>query len=247
MAPSGKLAVVTGASSGIGEATVRRLRADGWDVLAGARRMDRLQTLADETGAQVKHLDVTDPASVAAFCDGIDALGLLVNNAGGAHRLDRVADARDEDWRWMFEVNVLGVVRMTRALLPALRASGDGQVITIGSTAGHQVYPGGSAYNAAKFGVAALVEALRTELVGEPVRVTEIAPGMVNGTEFSVVRFGGDTARADKVYEGIEALWPSDVAEAIAWVAARPAHVNIDLMIVKPRDQVNPWVVNRRA
>lgn len=247
MAPSGKLAVVTGASSGIGEATVRRLRADGWDVLAGARRMDRLQTLADETGAQVKQLDVTDPASVAAFCDGIDVLGLLVNNAGGAHRLDRVADARDEDWRWMFEVNVLGVVRMTRALLPALRASGDGQVITIGSTAGHQVYPGGSAYNAAKFGVAALVEALRTELVGEPVRVTEIAPGMVNGTEFSVVRFGGDTARADKVYEGIEALWPSDVAEAIAWVAARPAHVNIDLMIVKPRDQVNPWVVNRRA
>jgi NADP-dependent 3-hydroxy acid dehydrogenase YdfG len=241
------LAIVTGASSGIGAATVRRLRADGWDVLAGARRTDRLDALADETGAQVKPLDVTDPDSVAAFCEGITALDLLVNNAGGAHRLDKVEDADDEDWRWMFEVNVLGVVRMTRALLPALRASGNAQLINVGSTAGHAVYPGGSAYNAAKYGVAALTEALRMELIGEPIRITEIAPGMVAETEFSIVRFEGDTERAAKVYEGVEALVPGDIADAIAWTAARPAHVNIDLMIVKPRDQVNPWMVHRRG
>lgn len=241
------LAIVTGASSGIGAATVRRLRADGWDVLAGARRTDRLDALAAETGAQVKPLDVTDPDSVAAFTDGIDSLDLLVNNAGGAHRLDEVENANDEDWRWMFEVNVLGVVRMTRTLLPALRASGNAQLINIGSTAGHMVYPGGSAYNAAKFSVAALTEALRMELVGEPIRITEIAPGMVDGTEFSVVRFDGDTERAAKVYEGVEALVPADIADAVAWTASRPAHVNIDLMIVKPRDQVNPWMVHRRA
>lgn len=241
------LAIVTGASSGIGEATVRRLRADGWDVLAGARRLERLEVLAADTGARVLPLDVTDPASVDAFCEGIDSLDLLVNNAGGAHRLDKVENARDEDWRWMFEVNVLGVVRMTRKLLPALRASGNAQLINIGSTAGHQVYPGGAAYNAAKFGVAALTEALRTELVGEPIRVTEIAPGMVTDTEFSVVRFEGDTDRAAKVYDGVEPLIPADIADAVAWTAARPARMNIDLMIVKPRDQVNPWLVNRRG
>lgn len=240
-------AIVTGASSGLGEATVRRLRSDGWDVLAGARRIDRLEALASETGARVKPLDVTDPDSVAAFCEGISSVDLLVNNAGGAHRLDRIENSRDEDWRWMFEVNVLGVVRMTRTLLPALRASGDALIINIGSTAGHQVYPGGSAYNAAKFSVSALTEALRLELVGEPIKITEIAPGMVTDTEFSVVRFEGDEDRAAKVYEGMDALVPSDIADAVAWTAARPARMNIDLMIVKPRDQVNPWVLNRRG
>lgn len=242
-----RTAVVTGASSGIGAATVRRLRADGWDVLAGARRIDRLDALARETGARTAHLDVTDAASVDAFIAGIDTLDLLVNNAGGAHHLDKVENARDEDWRWMFEVNLLGTVRMTRALLPALRASGDACIITIGSTAGHTVYPGGSAYNAAKYGVVVVTEALRMELVGEPIRITEIAPGMVTDTEFSVVRFDGDEGRAAKVYEGVTPLVPEDIADAVAWAASRPSHVNIDLMIVKPRDQVNPWVVNRRV
>jgi len=242
-----KTAVVTGASSGIGAATVRALRAGGWDVLAGARRTDHLEQLAGETGCTWKPLDVTDQGSVDAFCDGIEQLNLLVNNAGGARGLEKVADTVDEHWRWMFEVNVLGVARMTRALLPALRASGDGHVITIGSIAGYEAYPGGAGYNAAKFGARAIMDALRLELFGEPIRVTEIAPGLVAGAEFSLVRFDGDEQRAEKVYENTTPLRVEDIAACVAFAAERPSHVNIDLMVVKPRDQARATMVHRGA
>lgn len=226
---------------------MRALCADGWEVLAGARRTDRLEQLAAETGCSWKRLDVTDQPSVDTFCDGIATLNLLVNNAGGAKGFGPVAEANDEHWRWMFEVNVLGVERMTRVLLPALRASGDGHVITIGSIAGHEAYEGGAGYNAAKFGARAVMEALRLELFGEPVRVTEIAPGLVSGAEFSLVRFDGDEQRAAKVYEGTTPLQVEDVAACVAFAANRPSHVNIDLMIVKPREQPRATKVLRRG
>jgi len=238
-------AVVTGASSGIGAATARVLAREGFDVVVGARRVDRLATLADEIGASFAPLDVTDTASVEAFCDQVGPCRLLVNNAGGALGLDAVVDADEEEWRWMYEANVLGVVRMTRALLPRLVDSGDGHVVVVGSIAGHEAYPGGAGYNAAKFGVRAVTRALRLELLGQPVRVTEIDPGMVD-TEFSTVRFGGDRARAEQVYRGVVPLTADDVAECIAFAATRPPHVNIDEMIVLARDQAGPREVYRR-
>lgn len=239
--------MVTGASSGIGAATARALVAAGFEVIAGARRADRLAALAEETGCRWARLDVTDQASVDAFCSEIDTLHLLVNNAGGAKGFGPVADSRDDEWRWMFEVNVLGVARMTRALLPALERSGDGHVVTIGSLAGYEAYEGGAGYNAAKFGARAVMESLRLELLGAPVRVTEIAPGLVAGAEFSLVRFGGDEARAAKVYEGTTPLTVEDVAGCVAFVATRPSHVNIDLLVVKPREQARATRVLRRS
>jgi len=240
-----KVAVVTGASSGIGAATVRRLAADGFDVVAGARRVEQLREVAEPLGARAVTLDVCDTASVEAFCADVPACHLLVNNAGGAHGLAPVADADEEAWRWMYDANVLGVMRMTRALLPKLVASGDGHVVVIGSIAGLEPYPGGAGYNAAKFGVRAVTGVLRQELLGQPVRVTEIDPGMVE-TEFSVVRFGGDKVRADAVYAGVEPLTADDIADCIAWAATRPAHVNIDQIVVKPRDQATATRVHRR-
>jgi len=241
-----KTAVVTGASSGIGAATVRALTKAGFDVLAGARRTDRLEALAAGTGCRWATLDVTDQDSVDAFCAEIESLNLLVNNAGGAKGFDPVAEADDEQWRWMFEVNVLGVARMTRALLPALEGSGDGHVLTVGSIAGYEAYEKGAGYNAAKFGARAVMEALRLEMFGKPIRVSEVAPGLVTGAEFSVVRFGGDEARAAKVYEGTTPLTVEDVAECITFVATRPSHVNIDLLVVKPREQPRATKVLRR-
>jgi NADP-dependent 3-hydroxy acid dehydrogenase YdfG len=238
-------AIVTGASSGIGAATARVLAREGFNVVIGARRLDRLASLADEIGASFAPLDVTDSSSVSAFCDTIDSCTLLVNNAGGALGLDKVAEADEARWRWMYEANVLGVVRMTKALLPRLIDSGDGHVIVVGSIAAHEAYPGGAGYNAAKFGVRAVTRALRLELLGQPVRVTEIDPGMVE-TEFSAVRFGGDRERADAVYRGVTPLSADDVAECIAFAATRPPHVNIDEMIVLARDQVGPREVYRR-
>lgn len=237
--------MVTGASSGIGAAAARQLAADGWDVVVGARRIDRLRDLADEIGARALPLDVTDQASVDAFCAAVDECRVLVNNAGGAWGLEPLAEADDEKWRWMFEVNVLGTVRMTRALLPRLVASGDGLVVVVGSIAGIEPYPGGSGYNAAKSGEHALARALRMELLGQPVRVSIVAPGMVE-TEFSIVRFDGDVDRAATVYEGVEPLTADDVAECITWVAGRPAHVNIDQLVVLPRDQASATRVHRR-
>lgn len=241
-----KTAVVTGASSGIGAATARKLVKEGFDVLAGARRMDRLEELASETGCRIAQLDVTDPASVEAFCTPIEVCHLLVNNAGGAKGLEPVAEAHDDDWAWMYEVNVLGLMRMTRSLLPVLERSGDGHVINVGSIAGYETYPGGAGYTAVKHAVRAITETLRLELFGRPVRVTEIAPGLVAGAEFSLVRFGGDEARAAKVYEGTTPLQVDDVADAIAYAATRPSHVNIDLLVIKPREQARATMVHRR-
>jgi NADP-dependent 3-hydroxy acid dehydrogenase YdfG len=242
------VAVVTGASSGIGAAAARRLVDEGFEVVLGARRMDRLHEVADALGssARVLPLDVTDADSVAAFCAQVDACRLLVNNAGGALGRDAVADADEEQWQWMYDANVLGVMRMTRALLPKLVASGDGHVITIGSIAGIEPYPGGAGYNAAKHAVRAVMDVLRMELLGQPVRVSEIDPGMVE-TEFSVVRFGGDEAAAAKVYDGMTPLTADDIAECIAWVATRPSHVDIDQMVVRPRDQARATMVFRTS
>ncbi len=239
-----RTAVVTGASSGIGAATARVLAEQGWHVVVGARRLDRLETLAAEIGGTAHVLDVTDQASVDAFCDAIDGCHLLVNSAGGARGMTSVAEADDDEWLQMFEMNVMGTLRLTRALLPKLIASGDGQLVSIGSLAAIEPYPGGAGYNAAKHAVRVLTRVLRLEMKGQPIRVCEIDPGAVE-TEFSVVRFSGDQERADKVYEGMTPLTADDVAQAIAWVASRPAHVNIDQMLIMPRDQVSAQVMHR--
>ncbi len=239
-----RLAVVTGASSGIGAATAARLRDDGFEVVIGARRLDRLGEVADRIGATARVLDVCDPESVERFCDGVERCDLLVNNAGGAKGLRPVAEADEEEWRWMFDANVLGVMRMTRALLPKLVAGGDGHVVVVGSIAALEAYPGGAGYNAAKFGARAVTSALRRELLGQPVRITEVDPGMVE-TDFSLVRFGGDRDRADAVYDGVDALTAEDVADCIAWAATRPSRVNIDQIVVKPRDQASATEVHR--
>lgn len=234
-------ALVTGASSGIGAATVTRLRADGWDVVATARRADRLADLTRRTGAEAFAADVTSQADVAALVEHVRATGGLdavVNNAGGALGLDPVASADVEDWRRMYEVNVLGTLRVTQGVLPMLRDHG-GDVVVVTSTAAHAPYPGGAGYTGAKHAERMLSETLRWELVGEPVRVVEIAPGAVATEEFSLVRFGGDAQRAAAVYEGYQPLVAEDVADAIAWALTRPAHVNVDLLVVRPRAQAN--------
>ncbi len=239
-------AVVTGASSGIGAATARLLAAAGFDVVLGARRLDRLEALADETGGRALALDVTSQESVDAFTEAVGPAQVLVNNAGGAVGLDPVADAGVEDWRAMFEVNVLGSLRMTKALLPTLVASGQGHVVLVTSTAGHVVYEGGGGYTAAKHAQTALAETLRLELCGQPVRVTEIAPGMVRTDEFALNRFGGDEARAASVYAGVDApLTAEDVADAITWCVTRPPHVDVDLLVLKPLAQAAAHKVHR--
>ena len=231
-------AVVTGASSGIGAATARRLVAEGFDVVAAARRTDRLEHLARETGCRAVALDVTDPASVQALAAAVPDCRVLVNNAGGAFGLDPITSADEADWQRMYDVNVLGTLRMTKALLPRLVASGDGVVVNVTSTAAHIVYEGGAGYAAAKHAQQAVTETLRLELCGQPVRVTEIAPGMVKTDEFSLVRFGGDRDRAESVYAGVPGpLTAEDIAECIAWVVTRPWHVNIDQLVVRPRAQ----------
>jgi NADP-dependent 3-hydroxy acid dehydrogenase YdfG len=241
------VAVVTGASSGIGAATARRLARDGFDVVAAARRRDRLDGLAaEQPGIRPATLDVTDDASVAALAADLPDVALLVNNAGGALGVDPVESARIEDWQRMYDSNVLGVLRMTQALLPALEAGTGGHVVVTGSIAGHLVYEGGGGYTAAKHAAAAMVETLRLELNGRPVRVTEIAPGMVRTEEFSLVRLGGDREAADRVYAGVdEPLTAEDVADAIAWTATRPRHVNVDLLVLKPLAQAAPHKVHR--
>lgn len=236
---------MTGASSGIGAATARRLAAEGFDVVLGARRMDRLEALAEEIGGRALRLDVTDRESVAQFCAEVPACRVLVNNAGGALGRDAVADADEDEWQWMYDANVLGVMRMTKALLPAIEASGDGHVVMVGSIAGHEPYIGGAGYNAAKFGLRAMTKVLRLELLGKPVRITSVDPGMVE-TEFSVVRFHGDTEKAAAVYAGVDALTADDIADCIAFAVTRPSHVNIDSMVVMPRDQASASNVHRR-
>ncbi|MEO9326628.1 SDR family NAD(P)-dependent oxidoreductase [Gordonia aurantiaca] len=232
------IAVVTGASSGIGAATARQLAGQGYHVVLGARRLDRVQKLAEEIGGTGKQLDVTDDDSVAAFVEGLDKVHVLVNNAGGAKGLDPVADADLDDWRWMWETNVLGSLRMTKALIPALIASGDGLIVAITSVAALEAYDNGAGYTSAKHAQAITHRTLRYELLGKPVRLTEICPGMVE-TEFSLVRFDGDEKRADAVYEGLTPLTAEDVAEVIGFVVSRPPHVNLDQIVLKPRDQAS--------
>jgi NADP-dependent 3-hydroxy acid dehydrogenase YdfG len=243
-----RTAVVTGASSGIGAATAVRLAREGFSVVLGARRHDRVAQVASACGpsARALPLDVTDLASVEAFCGEVDECNVLVNNAGGALGLDPIASASDDDWQRMYDTNVMGTMRMTRALLPALITSGNGHVVVIGSIASHEPYPGGGGYNAAKFAAKGFTGVLRKELLGRPVRVTEIDPGMVE-TEFSVVRFDGDTERAAKVYEGVTPLTPDDIADCVAFAVTRPSHVNIDSMIVLARDQAGAREVHRHT
>lgn len=240
-----KTAVVTGASSGIGAATARRLAAEGFRVVIGARRTERLAEVAGEIGATARVLDVTDTESVEEFCAEVTDCAVLVNNAGGALGLDPIAAADDEAWRWMYDANVLGTMRMTRALLPRLLESGDGHIVNIGSIAGLEVYENGGGYTAAKHALRAVTSTLRLELLGQPVRVTEVDPGMAE-TEFSIVRFGGDRDRAAKVYEGVDALTADDIADCVAFAVTRPGHVNIDQIVVRPRDQAAAGRVHRR-
>ena len=229
-------AVVTGASSGIGAATARALAADGFHVVLGARRVQRCQDIADEIGGTALPLDVLDPDSVAAFAAAVPTARVLVNNAGGAKGLDPALEADEAQWRWMWEANVLGTLRMTKALLPKLIDSGDGTLVTVTSIAALEAYDNGAGYTSAKHAQAAVHRTLRGEHLGQPVRFIEIAPGMVE-TEFSVVRFGGDEQRADGVYAGLTPLSAHDVAEVIAFAVSRPSHVNLDLIVVKPRAQ----------
>jgi NADP-dependent 3-hydroxy acid dehydrogenase YdfG len=233
-----RVAVVTGASSGIGAAAAKTLAAQGFHVVVAARRAERITALADELGGTAVVTDVTDDQSVAALASQLSRVDVLVNNAGGARGLEFVADADLEHWRWMWETNVLGTLRVTRALLPQLIDSGDGLIVTITSIAALEVYDGGAGYTAAKHAQGALHRTLRGELLGKPVRLTEIAPGAVE-TEFSLVRFAGDQQRADSVYTGMTPLVAADVAEVIGFVASRPSHVNLDQIILRPRDQAS--------
>ncbi|CAM5700396.1 SDR family NAD(P)-dependent oxidoreductase [Kribbella sp. NPDC020789] len=244
-------AVVTGAGSGIGAATARRLAAAGYDVLLTGRRKDRLDAVAARITAaggrcSAHPLDVTDRAAVRAFAETLDEVHVLVNNAGGALGTEYVAEADPADWSAMYEVNVLGVLHVTQALLPALTASGDGTVVVLSSTAGHVAYEGGGGYVAAKHGAHALAATLRLELCGEPVRVVEIAPGLVRTEEFALNRFRGDASAAADVYRGIpEPLTAEDVADAVTWTVTRPPHVNTDLLVLRPRAQAAQHRIHR--
>lgn len=254
MSTATRTAVVTGASSGIGAATARQLAAAGYHVVLTARRKDRIEALAAELTsagheATAHALDVTDRPAVDAFAASLadlPTLTVLVNNAGGALGAEPVATADPADWRTMYEVNVIGTLHMTQALLPALTASGDGTVVVLSSTAGHSTYEGGAGYVAAKNGARVLAETLRLEIVGRPVRVIEIAPGMVKTEEFATTRFRGDTEKAAQVYAGVaEPLSADDVADTITWAVTRPSHVNIDLLVVRPRAQASNTKVHR--
>jgi NADP-dependent 3-hydroxy acid dehydrogenase YdfG len=240
------VAVVTGASSGIGAATARRLAAEGFEVVCAARRADRIAALAAEIGGRAVVCDVTSDTDVVSLAEQVgERCDLLVNNAGGALGADPVAESDLDQWRTMYEVNVIGVVAVTKALLPALVAT-EGQIVVIGSTAGQVAYEGGGGYVAAKFAVRSVVDTLRLELWDQPVRVSEIAPGMVRSEGFALTRFGGDQVKADAVYAGVaQPLTAEDIADCVAWVATRPSHVNIDRMIVRPRAQAAQHKVHR--
>ncbi len=244
---SPRTAVVTGASSGIGAATARSLAAAGFHVICAARRSDRVEALAAEIGGTPVTCDVTSDVDVTALAALVGpTLDVLVNNAGGAFGSTPVAEADTDDWQRMYDVNVIGPVRVTKALLPALIASGAGVILNVGSTAGRIAYEGGGGYTAAKHGTQVVTETLRLELYDQPVRVCEIAPGMVKTDEFALVRFDGDRERADQVYAGVaEPLVAEDVADAITWMVTRPPHVNIDSLVIKPRAQAAQHKVHR--
>ena len=239
-----RTAVITGASSGIGAATARALAGEGYRTVLGARRLDRLEALAAEIDGEAIALDVADPDSVAAFASQVESCDVLVNNAGGALGFESLAEADEKKWLQMYESNVMGTMRMTKALLPLLVDSGDGHVVTVTSIAAIETYRGGAGYNAAKHAQRAMLRVLRLEHLGEPVRFTEVAPGMVE-TEFSLVRFGGDEEAARRFYEGMQPLGAEDVAECIRWALAQPPHVNVDEIVVRPRDQARATEVHR--
>ena len=238
--------LVTGASSGIGAATVRALAAQGFETVAAARRLERCQELAAEVGGRALRLDVADPESVAALAGELDRVDVIVHSAGGALGLEPIAEADEEKWRQMWESNVAGVMRVTKALLPRLREGRDPHIVVVGSVAGVEAYEGGGGYTAVKHAVRALTQTLRLELLADAVRVTEIAPGLVE-TEFSLVRFGGDAERAEGVYRGLEPLSAADVAEAIAFCVTRPAHVDVDYLAIKPTAQATAKIVHRAS
>jgi NADP-dependent 3-hydroxy acid dehydrogenase YdfG len=234
-----KRVLVTGASSGIGRAAAVLFAQHGWEVIAVARRADRLVQLGAEHGIHPFVGDVTDPADVARIRDEVPVLHALVNNAGGAFGSATVEEGDPEDWRAMFEVNVIGTQRMIAALLPALRAgaadAGHADILSVTSVAAHEVYEKGAGYNAAKHAQHALMAVLRLELAGEPIRVLELAPGMVRTEGFAITRFKGDREKADAVYAGVEQpLVAEDIAEAIVHAVELPGHVNLDLVTVRP-------------
>jgi NADP-dependent 3-hydroxy acid dehydrogenase YdfG len=245
------VAVVTGASSGIGAATAAGLAGAGYHVVLAARRADRLDEVAAKISsqggsAQTALLDVTDRAAVEAFGRDLDRCDVLVNNAGGAVGIENIADADPADWRAMHEVNVMGTLHVTQTLLPRLIASGDGTIVVMSSTAGFITYEGGGGYAAAKHAEHAIAATLRLELCGEPVRVIEIAPGMVRTDEFALNRFRGDADKAAAVYAGVrEPLTAEDIADTITWAVTRPAHVNVDLLVIRPRAQAAQYKVYR--
>src|SRR3989475_9648078 len=250
MLDSDRIAVVTGASPGIGEGRAGGLREAGFFGVRGARRQDRLMAVARELGGRGLPLDVTDPASIEAFTRAIEAdcqqVEILINNAGLAAGLQPLAEGSDDDWVQMMETNVLGLLRVTKSLLPLLRRAPRAHIVNLGSVAGFEVYPGGVGYTASKHAVRAITKTLRLELLGEPIRVTEIEPGMVE-TEFSLVRFNGDRERASNVYQGMQPLTSADVADCIVWVVTRPPHVNVDEMVVRPIAQATVRDVARKS
>jgi NADP-dependent 3-hydroxy acid dehydrogenase YdfG len=250
MAESARVAVVTGASSGIGEATARGLREAGFFVVLGARRQDRLMAVAQEVGGRGLPLDVRDPASIQAFTGAVAAefgqVEVLINNAGLAAGLGPLAEGNEDDWVQMMETNVLGLLRVTKAMLPLLRRAPRAHIVNLGSVAGFEVYPGGVGYTASKHAVRAITKTLRLELMGQPIRVTEVEPGLVE-TEFSLVRFKGDAARASNVYQGMQPLTAADIADCIVWVVTRPPNVNIDEMVVRPIAQATARDVARQS
>src|SRR3979411_478350 len=250
MPASDRIAVVTGASSGIGEATARGLVKAGFKVVLGARREDRLMAVARELGARGLPLDVPDRGSIQACVESIASefvqVEILINNAGLAAGLQPLAEGSDDDWVQMMETNVLGLLRVTKAMLPLLRRAPRAHIVNLGSVAGFEVYPGGVGYTASKHAVRAITKTLRLERMGEPIRVTEIEPGMVE-TEFSLVRFKGDRERASTVYKGMEPLTGADVADCIVWVITRPPHVNIDEMVARPIAQATTRDVARKT
>ena len=237
-------AVITGASSGIGAAAALRLAKEGFDVVLGARRMDKLEKVAEACGGRALPLDVTDRASVAAFAQEITELDVLVNNAGLASGLQPVGELEEDRVQLMMETNVLGLLRTTQALLPKLEAGDGGHIVNVGSIAGFETYPGGGGYTASKHAVRAISQTMRIDLLGRPIRITEVSPGLVE-TEFSMVRFDGDTDKAAKVYEGFKPLTGDDVADCIAWAVTRPRHMDVDEIVVRPVAQATATMVSR--
>jgi NADP-dependent 3-hydroxy acid dehydrogenase YdfG len=240
-----RVALVTGASSGIGEATVRALAAAGYETVSAARRVERCESLAAEVGGRAIALDVTDLDSVGRLADELPVVDAIVHSAGGALGLDPVERFDEEQWKAMFDSNVLGVARVTKNLLPALRKGADRIVVVVGSVAGVEVYEGGAGYTAAKHAAHALARTLRLELHREGIRVTVVAPGMVEDTEFSLVRFDGDADKASRVYEGLQPLAAADVADLIAFSVTRPGHVDIDHVSVMPTAQASAKIAHR--